>query len=195
MFCLLFCFSQQTNQIRLFFGRIYGAPILLLVLSDLYLDVWNYVPSWLWIHSSLPKKTKCSFRRSVFHFVCGNSIITVYSLILMRMHAHVKISSETHSVFSRKTLGKLSQSYINKTRWSILYSMLYPLFIMPNFSIICHGFRTLESGINVPPWINIALGKFGEKNKRTLRCQINESTRLAFLYFSHPTPTFSTLLD
>ena len=24
---------------------------------------------------------------------------------------------------------------------------------------------TLESGINVPPWINIAPGKFGKKNK------------------------------
>ena len=26
---------------------------------------------------------------------------------------------------------------------------------------------TLESEINVPPWINVALGKFGKKNKRS----------------------------
>ena len=26
---------------------------------------------------------------------------------------------------------------------------------------------TLESGINIPPWINIAPGKFGKKNKRS----------------------------
>ena len=26
---------------------------------------------------------------------------------------------------------------------------------------------TLESGINVPPWINVAPGKFGKKNKRS----------------------------
>ena len=26
---------------------------------------------------------------------------------------------------------------------------------------------TLESGINIPPWINVAPGKFGKKNKRS----------------------------
>ena len=26
---------------------------------------------------------------------------------------------------------------------------------------------TLESGINVPPWINVAPGKFGKKNKHS----------------------------
>ena len=26
---------------------------------------------------------------------------------------------------------------------------------------------TLESEINVPPWINVVLGKFGKKNKRS----------------------------
>ena len=28
-------------------------------------------------------------------------------------------------------------------------------------------FSTLESGINVAPWINLASGKFGEKNKQS----------------------------
>ena len=27
--------------------------------------------------------------------------------------------------------------------------------------------NTLESGINVAPWINVTLGKFGKKNKRS----------------------------
>ena len=27
--------------------------------------------------------------------------------------------------------------------------------------------NTLESGINVPPWITVAPGKFGKKNKRS----------------------------
>ena len=30
-----------------------------------------------------------------------------------------------------------------------------------------HKIHTLESGINVAPWINIAPGKFGKKNKRS----------------------------
>ena len=30
-----------------------------------------------------------------------------------------------------------------------------------------HKANTLESGINIAPWINIAPGKFGKKNKRS----------------------------
>ena len=34
-------------------------------------------------------------------------------------------------------------------------------------NILIRDLHTLESGINVAPWINIAPGKFGKKNKRS----------------------------
>ena len=43
--------------------------------------------------------------------------------------------------------------------------------INPEASIFCYEFLTfiytLESGINVAPWKNVAPGKFGKKNKRS----------------------------
>ena len=85
LFCLLLCFSQQTKQIFcLFFGRIYGAPKLLSVLSDLKyppqkasdVDPWRllYIINWSrlrYLYSSRSLK-KCFANFFLSYLFCYN---------------------------------------------------------------------------------------------------------------------------
>ena len=123
------------------------------ILASKALSIW--LKSGLSMHFFLYSNCSLVSRKSLFYQYKRRSFYLVVGKLVKWMHKKVWMKKPTY-------LG-CQQRFVSSTgNFCFLLSFNCRC-------LVCFGLKkyTLESGINVAPWINVAPGKFGKKNKHS----------------------------